>query len=131
MTVQFRESKELPLIKKQDLAKLVELINTEEHLEFYAFALAVGISELEARIADLERQLAEAQKDTIPISDIESQIEHIKENGLSVEKLGGQMEQEGRCRQLCATYLREFINNFKAKQQYEAIDAAISAESKP
>ncbi len=48
--------------------------------------------------------------DTIPVAEIEEQIEHIKQNGIDVARFGGEMKDEGRCRELCAMYLREFIH---------------------
>lgn len=36
--------------------------------------------------------------EVIPIADIEQQIAHIKENGISLAKFGGDEVQEGRCR---------------------------------
>ena len=45
----------------------------------------------------------------IPIAGILAEIDHIEQNGIDVAKFGGQEADEGRCRQLCAMYLREFI----------------------
>jgi hypothetical protein len=48
-------------------------------------------------------------RDCIPYADIRGQIDHIEQNGISLAKFGGQEIHEGRCRELCAMYLREFI----------------------
>jgi hypothetical protein len=70
----------------------------------------------------------------VPYSEIESQIAHIQQNGIDVAKLGGQMADEGRCRELCAMYLREFINTEELRQKlvdmdYNAPRSAIAPKS--
>jgi 2-phospho-L-lactate guanylyltransferase (CobY/MobA/RfbA family) len=79
--------------------------------------------EQQERIAELEGALRECQKDAVPVSDIESDISHIEQNGIALAKYGGQEANEGRCRELCAMYLREFIFSWRLKQQPH-IDAA-------
>ena len=51
-----------------------------------------------------------APADAITYADIRRQIAHIEQNGLSLKKFGGENVDEGRCRELCAMYLQEFIN---------------------
>jgi hypothetical protein len=52
----------------------------------------------------------------VPVSEIEAEIAHIKENGARVKELPG-MTDEGRCRELCAMYLSEFVSNMRAKKK--------------
>lgn len=63
------------------------------------------------------------------MTDIEREIAHIKRNGISLAKFGGQEADEGRCRELCAMYLREFILSYRMGQRLKALDLA--AESPP
>lgn len=78
---------------------------------------------------ELKEQLAEAQRDAVPITDIESEIAHIKENGAAVREKCGD-EYEGRCRELCAMYLNEFITSWRMQQKIDAIDQAIQEQKK-
>lgn len=48
--------------------------------------------------------------ESIPVSDILSEADHIEQNGMAVAKFGGDEVNEGRCRELCAMYLREFVS---------------------
>ncbi len=61
-------------------------------------------------VEDAAARRAEVAAPSIPISEIEREIEHIKTNGVSLAKFGGQSADEGRCRELCAMYLRDFIS---------------------
>lgn len=45
----------------------------------------------------------------IPVAEIEEQINHIQQNGLDLKRFGGENVDEGRCRELCAMYLREML----------------------
>ena len=47
--------------------------------------------------------------EVVSVADIESEIAHIKQNGIDLAKFGGENIDEGRCRELCAMYLQEFI----------------------
>lgn len=47
--------------------------------------------------------------ESIPISDIVREIDHIKNNGINLQRFGGDEIHEGRCRELCAMYLQGFI----------------------
>lgn len=76
--------------------------------------------------ADLRAKLEEARKDAVPVADILASAAHVAENGAAVARFGGQYEHEGRCRELCAMYLRELVGAFRLKQQFAAIDAAIA-----
>jgi NTP pyrophosphatase (non-canonical NTP hydrolase) len=58
--------------------------------------------------------------EAVPVSVIEAEIAHIEENGQQVKELPG-MTDEGRCRELCAMYLREFIINLRARGQLSAL----------
>ncbi len=77
-------------------------------------------------LADLRAKLEEARKDAVPVADILASAAHVAENGAAVARFGGQYEHEGRCRELCAMYLRELVGAFRLKQQFAAIDAAIA-----
>ena len=59
---------------------------------------------------------------SIPLSEITAQILHIKLNGMSLAKFGGEDVEEGRCRELCAMYLAEFIQNYHMGKRLEALD---------
>lgn len=59
---------------------------------------------------------------SIPIADIERQIEDITKNGISLAKFGGDEAVEGRCRELCAMYLREFILTHRMSEQLAELD---------
>lgn len=54
--------------------------------------------------------------EAVPVADILAEIKHIEENGGRVKALPG-MEDEGRCRELCAMYLREFVTSERARRQ--------------
>ena len=56
--------------------------------------------------------------ESIPVADIEAAIAHIKQNGIELAKWGDkQSVDEGRCRELCAMYLGEFIQSWRLKQK--------------
>ncbi len=74
------------------------------------------LQEREQEIIELKARRAES----IPIADIEAQIVHIKQNGLDVAAVGGEMKDEGRCRELCSMYLQELIVAHRMKQHIDA-----------
>jgi hypothetical protein len=61
--------------------------------------------------------------DAIPIREILQQVDHIEQNGLSLAKFGGRDADEGRCRELCAMYLREFILTHEMGKRLQKIKA--------
>lgn len=61
-----------------------------------------------------------ATRDSIPVSDIEDEIAHIQQNADGLRRFTGQ-ENEARCRELCAMYLREFIQSWRFQQQLDAL----------
>ena len=76
---------------------------------------ALALSEEDERLPEL-------------LADIESEIAHIKENGMRVAAFGGDQDiHEGRCRELCAMYLGEFILAWKMKQRLEELERASGA----
>lgn len=81
---------------------------------------------LERENAALRAELEGVRKDAVPVADILANAAHVAENGAAVARFGGQYEHEGRCRELCAMYLRELVGAFRLKQQFAAIDAAIA-----
>jgi hypothetical protein len=106
---------------------------------------SLGYNELAERVVQLERELAQAEHDAlrwrvyqlerasvtpshvaaveaVPVSEIMAEIAHIKENGARVKELPG-MTDEGRCRELCAMYLTEFVLNLRAKKKIEQLVA--------
>jgi hypothetical protein len=58
--------------------------------------------------------------EAVTVADIEAEIAHIEENGQRVKELPGMFD-EGRCRELCAMYLREFVLNLGAKKKLAAL----------
>ncbi len=80
----------------------------------------------------LERALsdarAEGMRDAVSFADLEAAAAHIEQNGSNLRVKFGH-EHEGRCRELCAMYLREFIVSQRMKQKL-AILAAIEKEGK-
>lgn len=62
--------------------------------------------------------------DAVPVSEILSEIDHVQQNGIDVAKFGGQNVSEGRCRELCAMYLREFITSEGLRRKIVQMDAA-------
>lgn len=56
--------------------------------------------------------VSERREPSVPIADILRTADHIEKNGFSLKKFGGEMIDEGRCRELCAMYLREFVSNY-------------------
>lgn len=78
------------------------------------------VDALNAKLKEAEARLAEARP-SVPYKDIEAEIEHIKQNGISLAKFGGESVDEGRCRELCAMYLREFITAHKLKLRIDRI----------
>ena len=79
--------------------------------------------------AALSRPLAEGMVEAIPVSEIEAEIAHIEENGEQVRKVCGD-ENEGRCRVLCAMYLREFILGLRLNQKLTMLAAHQPTEGK-
>ena len=71
---------------------------------------AICHPELEDR-SDVSESTTPQGIQAVPVSDILREIDHIKQNGMNVSKFGGEMKDEGRCRQLCAMYLDEFVRN--------------------
>jgi hypothetical protein len=68
------------------------------------------------------RSIESEMKDSITYADIRRQIDHIEKNGMDVKKLGGEMVDEGRCRELCAMYLREFIQTHEMGKRLQELD---------
>ena len=94
-------------------------------------ALAMNPQDTEPKEGDpytlaLLKQLLAARSATrepsIPLSEITAQILHIKLNGVSLAKFGGQDADEGRCRELCAMYLAEFIQCYHMGERLKALD---------
>ena len=79
---------------------------------------------IERACAEIERLRAHRaeQVPSIPLTDIQSQIDHIKKNGMDVARFGGEMADEGRCRELCAMYLGEFIQNYHMGKRLEELE---------
>lgn len=69
------------------------------------------VEELEAMLAAAPVAATGAQEavESIHVSDILREADHIEQNGIAVAKFGGEEVHEGRCRVLCAMYLREFV----------------------
>lgn len=63
----------------------------------------------ELRERQLSAQGAGLADEAISVADIEKEISHIQQNGINLAKFGGEEVHEGRCRELCAMYLREFV----------------------
>lgn len=61
--------------------------------------------------------------DLISIAAIQEEIVHITQNGIDLAKFCGQDADEGRCRELCAMYLSEFILSHRLAQQLDALEA--------
>jgi predicted enzyme related to lactoylglutathione lyase len=81
---------------------------------------------LERENAELQTVIGELKSEQeryISFTDIERQIDHIEKNGGDLKHMPG-MTDEGRCRELCAMYLREFIINKKMKQHIDALARA-------
>lgn len=78
---------------------------------------------MENHNADLNAVTEVAAPDMISIAAIQEEIAHIQQNGIDVAKFGGQDLDEGRCRELCAMYLSEFILSHRLGQQLDALDA--------
>lgn len=78
---------------------------------------------LRAKLATIAAQERErcAAEEAIPVSEIEAAISHIQQNGIAVAKYGGEHADEGRCRELCAMYLEEFIVTLRMQQKLVAI----------
>lgn len=66
-------------------------------------------------------------EEAVPVSEIEAEIAHIEQNGRRLKALPGMFD-EGRCRELCAMYLREFIINLRAKKKLKTQNAAYAAK---
>lgn len=79
------------------------------------------------RDAALATRSAIEEKETVLVSDIEAEIAHIKDNGGRVKALPGMFD-EGRCRELCAMYLSEFISNMRLGKKLAAIRSAVRTE---
>lgn len=86
----------------------------------------IEVKEIGARFCAMRTELAAAQKDRIPIAELLTEIEHISENGALLREKFGE-EHEGRCRELCAMYLREFVLSHELGLRVAAIDAAKEA----
>lgn len=67
----------------------------------------------------------------VPVADILRQIEDIKKNGISLAKYGGEEVHEGRCRELCAMYLREFILAEEMSQRLVDLFPSATGELSP
>jgi len=57
------------------------------------------------------------------LKECEAEAAHIEKNGSTLRTKFGD-EHEGRCRELCAMYLRDFIISYRMGQRFAAIDAA-------
>lgn len=66
--------------------------------------------------------------DAIPLADIIEQIDHVKQNGIDVAKFGGQNADEGRCRELCAMYLREWVLSEEMRRKLVALSTPSARE---
>ena len=64
---------------------------------------------------------ASANRESIPVSEIEAEIDHIKQNAEGLRHFTGH-ENEARCRELCAMYLREFIQSWRYGEQLKAMN---------
>jgi hypothetical protein len=72
---------------------------------------------------DIERRFAlSATSAHISLDDIRQQIDHIEQNGIDLAKYGGKDADEGRCRELCAMYLREMILAHGMQQRLDELD---------
>lgn len=60
----------------------------------------------------------------VSVSDILATADHIEKNGFSLKEYGGEMVDEGRCRELCAMYLREFVQTLRIEQRLSRIASA-------
>ena len=66
--------------------------------------------------------------DAIPVADILAEIEHIKDNSSRLRAFGG-MEDEARCRVLCAMYLEEFIHSKRIGDKLRELGALRRGQS--
>jgi len=93
--------------------------------------------EAQRQVTDLQERIARAgvemrsamaaERERISTA-LLAQADHIRQNGMDVAKYGGNLEQEGRCRELCSTYLREFAQNL---QSASAIREGAPAREQP
>ena len=60
--------------------------------------------------------------EAVPVEDIEAEISHIERNGFTLRTKFPFDYDEGRCRELCAMYLREFIVSWRLKQKLACSD---------
>ena len=88
----------------------------------------VAVDALQRDLAAARAELEAARKDAVPIADILSTADHIENNGTAVALFGGDNIDEGRCRVLCAMYLRELVHAHSLQQQIDTIDAAMRQE---
>lgn len=70
------------------------------------------------------------QPPSVPLSEILREADHIEQNGVSLAKFGGEEIHEGRCRVLCAMYLRGFVQSYHMGEQLKALDLATATEIK-
>ena len=62
--------------------------------------------------------------EAVPVADIEAEIQHIRQNGIDLARFSAQDADEGRCRELCAMYLQEFITSERMRKKLVALDSA-------
>lgn len=83
------------------------------------------LSEVDDLLAAAPQQQAEPIAEFVSVTDIESEIEHIRQNGINLAKFGGDNVDEGRCRELCASYLKEFITAKRMNNKLARLDSAL------
>lgn len=66
----------------------------------------------------------------VPYEDILEQIAHVERNGIDLKKFGGDNVSEGRCRELAALFLREWITSEEMRLRLVELDAALSATAR-
>lgn len=76
------------------------------------------------RLAQSKHLSAERADEMVPVADILAEIKHIEENGERVKNLPGMFD-EGRCRVLCASYLRELIASERLRKKLVALGADV------
>lgn len=89
----------------------------KQNLDDDIFALIDADFDLDAAL-----ETTPSATECIPLDDIREQIDHIEKNGIDLKQFGGQHVDEGRCRELCAMYLREFITGHGLQKQIAALN---------
>jgi len=65
----------------------------------------------------------------VSVETILATADHIEQNGMDLSKLGGDEQQEGRCRELCAMYLRELVQALRIEQRLALISETPDSET--